>query len=268
MLKKIFLLPLLVALFASCKKDEKQVVYEGGTAPVLSTSATGPFVLQESQSARDAITFNWTNPDYRFNTGVSSQDVTYTLQFDTVGSNFTNPRMAEISIAKDLRKTLTVLQFNDAIAGVTKLALEPFVAHDIQVRLKSNLVNNTAILYSNPLEFTVTPFPDPNIPTLWITGDACPSSWTNTPPASQKFTWIRDKTFEINMDFVPGKIYKFLTKQGQWQPQWGGCGASGGTISENPGGGSDPDAIPTPAVAGTYKITVDLNAKTCTVVRI
>lgn len=268
MLKKIFLLPLLVALFASCKKDEKQVVYEGGTNPVLSMSATGPFVLQESQSARDAITFNWTNPDYRFNTGVSSQDVTYTLQFDTVGSNFTNPRMSEISISKDLRKTLTVLQFNDAIAGVTKLALEPLVPHDIQVRLKSNLVNNTAVLYSSPLEFTVTPFPDPNIPTLWITGDACASNWTNTPPSSQKFTWIRDKLFEISIDFVPGKIYKFLTKQGQWQPQWGGCGASGGTISENPGGGSDPDAIPTPAVAGTYKITVDLNAKTCTVVRI
>lgn len=265
--QKLFLIPLLVAGFASCKKDENKVVFEGGTKPVLQSSVTAPLVLNSNNLDREAINFTWTNPNYQFNTGISSQDVLYTLQFDTVGSNFSNPRMAEFTLSSDLSKSFNVLQFNDIIAGVTNLALEPFVEHEIEVRLKSNLINNTAVLYSDAIRISVTPFPDPNIPTLWITGNACPSDWTNTPPDTQKFRHISDRKFEIIMDFVPGRLYKFLTKQGQWQPQWGGCGPDGGTITENPGGGSDPDAIPTPAIAGTYKISVDLDARTCSVVR-
>jgi hypothetical protein len=93
----------LAIVFASCKKDEKRVVFEGGTAPVLTASAAGPFVLLQPERDKPAVTLKWTNPDYKFNTGVSSQDVTYTLQIDTAGSNFTlNPNKQEVAIANDL----------------------------------------------------------------------------------------------------------------------------------------------------------------------
>ena len=90
---------------ASCEKDENKVEFIGGTAPVLTASSTAPLLLSVVNKDNPAITFYWTNPNYQFNTGISSQDVTYTLQFDTTGSNFTSPKMGEKSISKNLSTT-------------------------------------------------------------------------------------------------------------------------------------------------------------------
>ena len=100
---------------------------------------------------------------------------------------------------------------------------------------------------------------------LFITGDATPSSWTNSPPTTQKFTMITNGVFEIVMAFQPGKLYKFLDTNGQWQPQFGGDNAAGGDLGANYGGGNDPAAIPTPAVAGNYKVQVNFITKKYTV---
>ncbi len=268
-IKSLFLLTLIAGFFSACKKDENQVKYEGGTNPVLTASRfVNPMVLLLNNQGADVIKFDWTNPDYKFNTGLSSQDVNYAIQFDTVGSNFTNPKMVEVAISKDLTKTFKSGELNDVIVGVTKLKLAKDIPHEIEVRIKSTMFNGTAALYSNSLTFTITPHEDPNLPRLWITGSGTPSGWTNDPPINQEFNYIADRKFEIEMDFTPGNQYKFLTKKGRWQPQWGGCSPSGGPITENPGGGTDPDAINTPADPGRYKVSVDLDAKMCTVVRI
>jgi len=100
---------------------------------------------------------------------------------------------------------------------------------------------------------------------LYITGDATPSSWTNSPPPSQKMTMVTNGVFEIVMSFVPGKLYKFLDTNGQWQPQFGGDNAGGGDLGSNYGNASDPPAIPTPAVAGNYKVQVNFITKKYTV---
>jgi hypothetical protein len=71
--------------------------------------------------------------------------------------------------------------------------------------------------------------------------------------------------FEITIALQPGLLYKFLDTNGQWQPQFGGTSATGGTLGSNYGGGNDPDAIPTPAVAGNYKIVVNFITGTYTV---
>ena len=71
----------------SCDKEENQIMYMGGTNPVLSTTATAPIVLRKENRDQVGLVLNWTNPNYRFTTGVSSQDVTYLLQVDTVGGN-------------------------------------------------------------------------------------------------------------------------------------------------------------------------------------
>lgn len=97
---------------------------------------------------------------------------------------------------------------------------------------------------------------------LFITGDATPDGWTNSPSPSQQLTMITNGIFEITMPLVPGKLYKFLDTNGAWQPQFGGSFANGGDLGANYGGGNDPNAIPTPASPGTYKIRVDfLNMK-------
>ena len=260
--KQLFFFSLLVAFFASCKKDENQLVYSGGTAPVLTASSTTAKILDSTLKNTITINFSWTNPNYQFNTGVSSQDVTYFLQVDTTGANFTSPLLQQVSISKDLSVSFTVKELNTIL---TKLNLNEDMPHNMEFRIKSTLINGSVPLYSNVVKITITPYLDVAVPipptgALYITGDGTPSSWTNNPPSAQKATKVSKTLYYIVMNFVPGKYYKFLSTLTQWQPQYGGSSATGGDIGYNMGGGNDPDAIPTPSASGTYKVT--LNFKT------
>lgn len=253
---------LLATVISGCNKDENRVIFEGGTAPVLTASYTGPVVLTIPERTKPAFTLNWTNPDYTFNTGPSSQNVSYAIQIDTAGANFNSSVKQDISVSNDLSRSFTVDDFNKIIA---RMNFVPEIPHDLDVRVVSTL-NGAVPLQSNVINFIqIVPFEDFAVPPpaaqeLYITGDATPSSWTNEPPASQKCVTVSKGEYYIVMEFVPGKQYKFLSTLKQWQPQYGGNSATGGDIGYNLGSGSDPDAIPTPAEAGSYKVV--LNFKT------
>ena len=266
LIKLLFSSLLLGVAFSSCKKDENQVTYQTGTAPVLTSSLASNATITIDKATKDAaaLNFSWTNPNYYLNTGISSQDVRYAVEIKTSTTNWVTATV----VSKDLSKGFTQGELNEYISGPSGLDLAPDITYTFQMRVKSFIGNNSETnptnLYSNAFTFIAKTY---NVdPDLWITGSACASNWTNSPPPTQKFTYSRaTKKFTISIAFTPGNEYKFLTKQGFWQPQWGGCGAAGGSISENPGGGTDPAGIPTPAAARTYTITVDLNAKTCLV---
>ncbi len=111
-------------------------------------------------------------------------------------------------------------------------------------------------------KYIIEPFGTGALPQdLYITGNATPSDWTSSPPITQKFTRLNSCEYTITMAFTPGKVYKFLSSFGNWQPQFGGNNATGGALGANYGGGADPDAIPTPADTGNYKITVNYATK-------
>ena len=118
-------------------------------------------------------------------------------------------------------------------------------------------------------KFTITSFGSNALAQdLYITGSATPSDWTNSPPPAQKFTRLNSSEYEITIAFVPAKEYKFLSSFGNWQPQFGGTSATGGQMGANYGGGSDPNNIPTPAVAGNYKINVNFFTNLYTVTKL
>jgi len=277
LMKHIFLLSLFAIAFTACKKDENKTVFEEGTAPSATSSLSGSVTLVKASKDLPFITFTWTNPNYSFNTGVSSQDVSYAVQLDTTGTTGSSKFITFAITKVDLTKTYTHGELNTFLIkskGEGGLGLEPLVAHDVRIRIKSYLGTesdtNPTNLYSDTMALNVTPYSvDPD---LWITGDATPSGWTNTPPATQKFTYDRpSNSFNLTIALpATGTLegYKFLTISGAWQPQWGGAPATGGTISENPGGGSDPAAIKAPAVAGNYKLTVSLANKTFAIVKL
>lgn len=268
-LSKLFFISILAGLFSSCKKDENRIYFEGGTSPVLTASSTNAMVLTGANASSQAIRFDWTNPDYMFTTGISSQDVLYVLQVDTVGANFTSPTMQEVSVSRELGMAFTVKELN---AVMTKLEMLENIQHNIEFRLKASLANNTVPLYSNTLQIKITPYLDVVVPIpptgeLYITGSGVPSDWTNSPPLAQKCVKVSNTEYNITIALSPGLQYKFLSTLGFWQPQYGGSSATGGDIGYNMGGGSDPDAIPTPAVAGTYKITLNFKTGKYTVVK-
>jgi starch-binding outer membrane protein SusE/F len=243
---------LLLTMLVSCKKDQNQVFYEGGTAPVLAASSTAALVLNIANSANQAIAFTWTNPNYKFTTGPSSQDVTYILQIDTTGSNFTNPSVQEFSVSNDLSFSMTVKELNTTL---TKLGLAENITHNVEFRVKSTLINKSAALYSNVIKKIVTPYLDVVYPVptaLWITGSATPLSWqcgcATDVGTTQKFN-----------------SYLFLPQYGSWSAKYGFTGSNNANNVNGDDFKPEGGDMKAPATSGTYKITVEFKTGKWTV---
>lgn len=269
---------LTAAIVLSCKKDENKVYFEGGTNPVLSASSVAPLVLLKVNKDNPAVTFNWSNPNYRFNTGVSSQTVNYILQVDTAGANFTNPKKQERAISADLSVTLTVKELNTFL---TKMELQYNQSHNMQFRIKATLGNGSVPLYSNVIGITVTNYldyvveppgtgPDYTDGNLWITGNAVASDWSNPLPSpydvTQKFTKIDVLHYQAMITFTnPSGGYKLIQQQGNWDTQYhaidGTAKLSGDFEKKN----SDPQ-FPSPGT-GLYKVEVNFQTGTYTLTK-
>lgn len=275
---------LLAMVVTSCKKEENKIYYEGGTNPVLTAvtnSGTSEVAMGFATQSENAVTFNWTNPDYKFTTGVSSQDVSYTLEIDTAGAGFTNPNKKTVVLSKLLTLKLTQSELNDYM--LNQLVLAPSIPHTLEIRVKSSLVNNSAVLISNVITLTVTPYtipPKVNPPaaaTLYITGSATPASWMgggDPEVLSQKFTKVSETLYELTVNLNGGASYLFVPRYGNWSAvspdpeKYGFTGANNGNNVNGddfkPFGGD----MLSPAASGTYKIVVDFQRGKFTVTRI
>lgn len=261
-----------VVLFTACSKDENRVYFEGGTPPVLTASSTTPLVLTMANANNTALSFRWTNPNYQFTTGISSHDVNYVLEVDTTGANFTNPDKQTISIARELGTTLTVKDLNTVLA---KMNLLENIPHNVEFRLRSS-IGSSVPLYSNVVKMVITPYLDVAVPvpttnSLWITGDAVASGWSNplgNPyDVNQKFTRVSNTLYELTLQMPGGGAYKLLQDNGNWATQYhmlpGGTW-SGGEFEKRD---ADP-AFPGPPTAGNYKITVNFKTGKYSVVKL
>ncbi len=257
---------MMVSVMWSCKKDEYKIFLEGGTAPVLASTAVTTLPLVFATKDNQATKLTWTNPNYSFTTGLSSQDVTYEVQIDTTGANFTNPKKKSLSISKDLSYTFTQTEFNDYLLNT--MELKPAMEHSLEIRVKSFLGKDAAILYSNVIKLKATPYaipPKVEIPangTLWITGSAVASDWKNPLPqtpvnysVTQRFTKISDTKYELVITMPGGGGYKLLqTNDGNWSTQYS-------KKSGDPLAGEfekkDASQFDGPTASGSYKISVD-----------
>jgi len=268
---------LLAALISSCKKEETKIYFEGGTAPVLAGS-TAAVRLEPGEEANVAIIFSWSNPAYKFTTGGSSHDVSYLLEIDTAGAvPFASSRKQSISISKDLSYTFTVGALNALLGNSMLLQLNPRRTYNMQARVTSSLTGGNAKLTSNTIAFTVRPFPPPpKVPvptagTLWVTGDAFASGWSNplgVPyDVNQKFNKLPSNTdYELLVNMIPGGFYKLIQTQGDWSTQYhmvtGGTALAGSFEY-----GDASPSFPAPSVAGLYKLSFNFQLGTYTVVK-
>lgn len=262
-----FSLLLAMISFFACEKVENKISYEGGTAPAL-TASTAAVRLEAGEESNVALRLSWTNPNYRFTTGLSSHDVKYTLEMDTLGANFSSSKKYTTVFATDLSKTYTVGELNAILGNTMRLQLDPRRTYTLQVRISSSLGIGTdaAKLTSNIITFTASPFPPPpKVPvpdagTLWATGDAFASSWQNPLPGpfdvNQRFTRRSTTLYELTVNMPGGGAYKLIQAQGNWGSQYHML--TGGTWQGGEFEKRDADpAFPGPPTAGKYKITVD-----------
>jgi hypothetical protein len=260
---------------SSCKKTENKDYFEGGTEPVLSAS-TSSVTLEPGQEANTAIVVSWTNPDYKFTTGISSHDVIYTLEMDTLGANFNSSKKVSSVIAKDLTKTYTVGELNSILGNEMLLQLDPRRDYTMELRVISS-IGSAAKLVSNVISFTAKPFaPPPKVPIpvtgrLFLVGSATAGDWNNPVPLpSQEFTKITSTLYEITIPLIGGKEYLFLPENGSWSTKY--------AVKNNPAvpglnqggdfGFNFNDNFPGPEVSGNYKIQVNFQIGKFTVTKL
>lgn len=266
-ISKILMLSFLsFMLMIGCKKDENQIFYTGGTAPVLKSSLANGAVLPLTEDNKDltALKFSWTNPNYTFTTGVSSQDVTYTIEIDTTGSNFSNPNKKEYPVIADLSKEITYGDLNKFLVVEMKLKAE--VNHEVEFRLKSSFSTGAGALYSNVFKYTIKPYAIVKVPLpaggdLFLVGNATPGGWSNPVPVpNQKFTKTGATSYEITVALSANAYFLILPENGSWSKKYAVTDNTlvdlwkGGDFQLYSSGGQD---IPGPPAAGNYKITVD-----------
>jgi len=269
----------LVAMTAgSCTKDENKVFYEGGTAPVLTSSVTGTIPLTFANSEKEGLKLSWTNPNYQFNTGVSSQSVSYLIEIDTTGANFTNPNRQTLGVSGNLSTAMTQGVLNDYL--LNQLQLKPGMEHNVEVRVKSNLTNGSATLLSNVLKFKITPYAIPPKVTppasgqLYITGAATPAGWqcgcpTDVAPASQTFTQVSTTMYELpNIALKGGQSYLLLPVYGSWSAKYGFTGSNNANNVNGDDFKAEGGDILSPAADGNYKIVVDFQRGKFTVTKL
>ena len=259
----IFALAVLMVM-AGCEKEENKVYFEGGTAPVLTASATTvplTFATQDQQ----ALKLSWTNPNYQFTTGVSSQNVTYQIEIDTVGANFTNPKRVTIAVSNDLERTFTQTQFNDFL--LNQMELSASKTHNLQIRVRASLGTDAVPLYSNIVAVSARPFTIPPKVTppasgkLFITGGATPASWMGGGDAevpSQKFTQVSPTLYVLqSIRLTGGESFLFVPQYGDWSKKYGYDGSNNGNNVNGDAFKAEGGDMKAPAETGNYKIEVN-----------
>jgi starch-binding outer membrane protein SusE/F len=277
-MKNIFRLVVFSSLafyLGSCKKAETKDFFEGGAPPSLGASQSGTIPLSFATQDQVAVKLTWTNPEYQFTTGISSQNVSYLVEIDTAGANFTNPNRKSISLSGDLSLTITQAQLNDYL--LNQLVLAPAQPHNIEIRVKST-IGGAVPLYSNVLKFAVTPYvippkvPPPSSGKLYITGSATPGNWMgggDPELTTQKFTQVSPTLYVLStIHLNGGGSYLFVPVYGDWNNKYGGLGANN-TNNVNgddfkPGGGD----LLAPVATGDYKIEVDFQRGKFTVTKL
>jgi hypothetical protein len=275
-IQSLLYLSIAVVFFASCEKDEARDTYAGGTAPVFTASVRDSIGLNYLTETDPAITFKWTNPNYKFASGVSSQNVSYTMEIDTAGANFGSPNKKVVSISQDLSVSYTQKAFNILMADL-KVTTGKVAKVDVRINASIGGTSATTIT-SNVLSFKFLPYaPPPKVVTpdagtLFLVGDATAGGWSNPVPVpSQQFTKISNTVYEITVPLTAGASFLFLPTNGDWGKKYAVSDASinGLGVGLNFGfytsGGSN---MPAPTVSGNYKIHVDFQLGQYTITKL
>jgi hypothetical protein len=228
--------------------------------------------LTKAQANFSSLQFQWTNPGYKFSNGVNTQDITYTLQIDKDGGDFSGAKVVGLEYKSALSASFKVRELNTALAG---LELPDGSLNTFQFRIRSVLPGSNAPLFSNVLKMKIATYLDVVYPVpsnLFMIGDATPRGWDNTVAnldPIQKFNKPNAFTFEIaSITLTGGKYYLLIPVAGSWTNKY----AFPGKKNENnvlgdtfqPDSGED---FLAPA-SGNYKVTVNFKTGKTTLVKL
>jgi len=272
----IFAWLVLLAILFACEKADTKVSFLGGTAPVLTVSNTSSQVLSQPDAAYSSLQFQWTDPNYQFSNGVSTQDVYYTMQIDTVGANgptFSGANVISLPFTAQVSTSFTVKALDDVLG---QMQLKTGVSHNYAFRIMATLASNgtpvteSVPVYSNVVDIAINPYLDVVYPVpanLYITGSATQDNYnsdggwmvTGEPTiAGQTFTKTNPYTFVLTgVQLTGGKEYLFVPVFGDWTHKYAFPTADGNNPSGDVFVPDAPGNFIAPATTGSYTITVN-----------
>lgn len=253
----IFLLTILSVIgFASCSDTEDPKIGSEHTAPVLSKLVPQNLIISEETDLNQNVAYwVWKPADY----GISTS-VTYTLEADTLGGDFSNP----VVMLTTTDKSIGIAPGTLNKAAGNFITETSFVTLD--VRIKTTVSRMVEPIYSNVESITFKAYIAVKNP-LYIIGNAL-VGWDNSPAkvGSDLQVFFSDNSkasdetytytgFFKSKDGAEGTGMKFPTIAGNWDTAYG---YDNGSIVASNGGGN----MPGPAADGLY--TLDLNLKEST----
>ncbi|MCB2195017.1 MAG: SusE domain-containing protein [Bacteroidetes bacterium] len=256
MKKYSFLIVSILFLFAfvACEdEDPTAVINQNVVESTLQALPSTDYVLLEENETEIFGAFNWTATEY----GVTTP-VTYTLELDTAGNEFANPKEF-LTVIDELTDTFTVKEFNTAVLSY---GFKPALEVSIEIRVGATIGADYETVYSEPISLNVTTFNafDP----IYMIGPAV-SDWD--PGQAVEVTGIAANLYETTTEFTNGGHFRFFSEPSWDAEQWGYDYFTGDvtellapeTSHEDPNYRFDGDT-------GNYRITVDLEAKSISMV--
>ncbi len=166
-----------VLFFNACHKVDSLPMYANGTAITLTASKTA-VVPTPADSAKEVISFSWTNPKY----ASDSNTYKFILEIDSTGRNFSKESTKIVT-----GKFLTGLTGKELNSIVLNYGFTLGTAYGMDVRVISSYGNNNERYLSNTVKINVTPYNDPSVLTSAQTSVTC--TLANAALASNTFSW-------------------------------------------------------------------------------
>jgi hypothetical protein len=230
----------------ACKKDETRAIAQPGTAATLTTSANNVVLLQANSDA-NAVTYTWTPVTFGY-----QAVVTYSLQFDKKGGDFSSP--ISFNAGSALTRTLTVSELNSVYQSKNLVSTTAAPASTaLDARVVASIGGSAPSVASAATTVTATPYAFCEQPA---------KTWSIIGPAGKnwdtdiKLTYdCASKTYSYTGPFngpsttvIDANQFKFRYAS-SWDTNLGGAPSTGGPLT------SKGDNL-TIAKAGTYTIVL------------
>lgn len=203
----------LVLAMSSCSDNDYTELDKGFNELALSTNATD-IELLENVHGQEALKLSWTTGN-NYGTGNA---ISYTLEIDEQGNEFTNPYTAIENSRQVYSWAPSVEDLNNILRDHFKVTAGDFISLEARV---TAAVEGSDQLQESYATFTAIPY-EPVTTTLYLLGDATPNGWSadNATAMTRKdngvFSWTGNLT-EGN--------FKFITTAGSFLPSYNNNGS-------------------------------------------